>query len=626
MYMKKRFKVLLPFLLVSAIVLTALAPSLSSHGEASLPQQAPAAEASASKEEVVYANLGSDGSVGKIYVVNIFESTEGGTVKDYGDYESVLNLTDTSAISRNGEELTFNMGPGRFYYQGNLKSKILPWDFDISYMLNGVRLPAKELAGKSGSLEINIKTKESSYPDKAFYENYMLQISVTLDTSKCRNISAEGATIANAGKNKVVNFTVMPKSAGDLKLSALVTDFEMQPIQITAIPLSINVDIPGTESLSEDLSQFSSAIKQLNDGANRLTEGIGGLKSGFVGFSGGLAELRSGSSAFLGGIKALAEQAPALTEGSAAILSGLKSIKTALESGELSGLAALTELPGALYQLSKATEQAATGLNELEKSFSQGYAALSAAVDALPSQSLDPSVLGALSASTDPNVLALLGAYQAQYEAILRLKGTFDNLKPLFESVPGALSQSASGLSEISQNLLNISTAINASLTGSENLGESVGGLKSGIELLLTNYESFHQGLAAYAGGIKELENAYLTLDGGIGSLSNGATDLSSGIDELYGGASEYSAGINEFYRQTSDIDGLISDRIEDLLSDYDKSDFTPSSFVSQGREVSSVQFVFKTEAITMPEPEPTAPAEKAKPTFWEKLLGLFGL
>ena len=52
-----------------------------------------------------------------------------------------------------------------------------------------------------------------------------------------------------------------------------------------------------------------------------------------------------------------------------------------------------------------------------------------------------------------------------------------------------------------------------------------------------------------------------------------------------------------------------------------------PESFVDERNgTISAVQFVIQTEAIEAPadEPEPTPPAEE--PSFWERLLALFGL
>ena len=35
-----------------------------------------------------------------------------------------------------------------------------------------------------------------------FFEHYSLQTSITLDTGLCKNIAAEGATVANVGGDK----------------------------------------------------------------------------------------------------------------------------------------------------------------------------------------------------------------------------------------------------------------------------------------------------------------------------------------------------------------------------------------------------------------------------------------
>jgi len=622
--MNKLIKIALSLLLVLCITFAALTPSLASEN-ASDSEPRPSTDASAAKEEVIYANLENDGTAKKVYVVNVFESAGGGNVKDSGDYESVINLTDTSGITLNGGVVSFSMPSGRFYYQGNMNSTQLPWNIGIAYYLDGLPVSAGDIAGRSGALEIVITTRDTDYAEKAFYENYMLQVSVTLDTSKCTNISADGAVLANAGKNKVINFTVMPESQSKLVLSADVTDFEMQGIQISGIPLSLGIETPDTGSLSEDFSLLSDAIKQLSDGASLLSDGIVDFKYSFTEYRNGFSELSAGSDEFLSGIGRLTEQNDNLTGGSAAILDGLKNLSASLDTGDFSGLGQLSELPDALYQLSAATAQAASGLKELESGFSQGYSALSDAVNALPSDMMDSSVITALSSSTDPNVLTLLNAYQNQYSAIMTLKGTFTSLTPLFDGVSPALSQSASGLSDISLSLLNMSTALKESLTGSD-INASVGGLKAGVDLIVTNYETFHQGLLAYADGVKGLQVGYAEFDKGITELYGATGEISGGINELSEGAGSLSAGTEELYNETGDIDGMISDKISELMSGYDKSDFVATSFVSEGRTVSSVQFVFKTEGIAKPEPESPAPVLEEKLTLWDRLLNLFGL
>lgn len=56
-------------------------------------------------------------------------------------------------------------------------------------------------------------------------------------------------------------------------------------------------------------------------------------------------------------------------------------------------------------------------------------------------------------------------------------------------------------------------------------------------------------------------------------------------------------------------------------------SEISKISVISEkNMEVESVQFVIKTEAIEIPEPEAAEEAEEEKLSFWHKLLRLFGL
>lgn len=153
------------------------------------------------KDEVVYTTLKPNGSQKEMYVVNSFQIKEKGDLEDYGDYTSVKNLTDLSEMSL-AKKIKFPLLPQLipFFYQGNLEEKPLPWNFDISYQLDGKVIPPDQLLGEDGHLKIEIATSKNENAGDIFYENYLLQIALTLDTSKYENIIAEEATVANAGK------------------------------------------------------------------------------------------------------------------------------------------------------------------------------------------------------------------------------------------------------------------------------------------------------------------------------------------------------------------------------------------------------------------------------------------
>ena len=93
--------------------------------------------ATAEKNEVVYVNLSSVGDVDGVYVVNRFDYDRPRDIVDYGEYSSVVNLTDLSSINRHGDSVEFSMPAGTFYYQGNAVTRDIPWTFKIGYKLDG---------------------------------------------------------------------------------------------------------------------------------------------------------------------------------------------------------------------------------------------------------------------------------------------------------------------------------------------------------------------------------------------------------------------------------------------------------------------------------------------------------
>ena len=84
-------------------------------------------------------NLNQDGSVDGIYVVNAYLLDKETDIVDYGKYDSVKNLTTDAEINKKGIPLPPQRRKGKFFYQGNLKTKELPWEISIDYYLDGGR-------------------------------------------------------------------------------------------------------------------------------------------------------------------------------------------------------------------------------------------------------------------------------------------------------------------------------------------------------------------------------------------------------------------------------------------------------------------------------------------------------
>lgn len=108
--------------------------------------------------------------------------------------------------------------------------------------------------------------------------------------------------------------------------------------------------------------------------------------------------------------------------------------------------------------------------------------------------------------------------------------------------------------------------------------------------------------------------------------LAKGGIALSDGTKELMDGTEELRRGTGELRDKTDILDEKSFKKLTEMLDSMTKEYETVSFTSDKNKEISSVQFVIKTAAVEIPEPE--APAEKPaeKLNFWQKLLRLFGL
>lgn len=193
------------------------------------------------KDENVYGTLAGDGETEALYIVNEFDVTKGGTIEDHGDYDTVTNLTDLSDIESSDGLQTISADEGMFYYQGNIENGDLPWDFGITYILDGQEVEADSLAGESGHLVIHLTSSPNDAVDALFYRTYMLQVSFSVPAEDCSNMSAGSGTIADAGESRQITYTVMPGENGDLTFEADVNDFEMSAISIAGASMASSI-------------------------------------------------------------------------------------------------------------------------------------------------------------------------------------------------------------------------------------------------------------------------------------------------------------------------------------------------------------------------------------------------
>ncbi|MCD7918312.1 MAG: hypothetical protein LUF84_07685, partial [Clostridiales bacterium] len=316
------------------------------------------------KEEVVYINLNASGAVEEIYVVNSFAS---GDILDYGDYVSIKALNTLDEITQNGDEITFTTTAEKVYYQGELTDREIPWNISVRYYLDGVEQDPSALAGQSGALEIQLSITENDACAGDFFDAYALQVSLTLDTETCGNISAPDATVASVGSEKQLTFTVLPGSGLETSVTANVTDFEMEGISINGIRLNLSIEIDDAELL-EQVTALMDAAAQLDDGAGELAGGASDLAGGASDLADGAFELQDGASALADGAASLDSGVGDLADGTSDLADGASSLTEGADTaknGAASVADGASDLAGGASALAEGADEVAEGAASL---------------------------------------------------------------------------------------------------------------------------------------------------------------------------------------------------------------------------------------------------------------------
>ncbi len=599
-----------------------------------VPAAAADAPAATGAEEVIYAKLDAAGEPLSAYAVVALNGDAGESVTHYGAYTAVENLTDTSALTYEDGAVTATIPEGgRLYYQGTLESFELPWDIAIGYELDGRSISPAELGGQSGALEMSLSVKPNGNAPGAFADEMMLQITVTLDASLCKNISAGGATVANAGGDKTLAFTVLPGAEAEYTVTADVEDFTMAGLTIAGVNYDIASAMGDTAEITDGVGQMTDAISQLSDGASQLASGAGSLRSGAGSFGSGLSTLSAGSAELVAGSEQIAgalSQISASLPGAgtdaeaaaaAAAAAGMDPEAAAAAGAQSAGagmtldLSALAQLPAGLEQAADGLEQAGAALAQLAEGYGAAYPALAQAVEAIPEPSVSEEDIGALMALAPDN--AALAALVANYQAAQTVKAVWAQASAAFEAVQDNLPALAEGVNSAAASLRQTAQQISAAMsaTGGQIDLSGLLQLTSGLSQLAQSYSAFHEGLVSYAGGVDALSANWNSVYSGISSLASGAGELSDGV-----------AALDE---ETSKIPELIDELTGGSTEDESADASAQASFLDgRNGDTASVQFVIMTEGISEPEAEAEpAPAEEDKGFFaelWDRIVALF--
>ena len=588
----------------------------------------------AEKTEVVYVKASDSGKQTGVYVVNQFQSDTATEVHDAGTYTSTKNLADEQELNASGTS-TIKVGANQTYlYQGNLDASTeTPWNVTITYKLDGKTVKASELAGKSGDVEMTLSVKPNDSCKNSYADNYLLQISSSFDNDLAWDIDAEDATSAQATGSTQVSYMLFPGKSAEYTVKAHVSDFEFDGWQLVGVPLSIALDIDDNEfgSLTEDLDKLEDAGKELNDGAQELASGSTTLANSsktLASSTGTLAgsskTLADSTGTLVSSTTTLADSAKSLAAGGATIGDGLNAL-SANGSSLISGVTQLQDgILGQSAQLGSAAGQ--VDVASAQAAYSQAAQSYTAAFAGAFAQAFMSAYQQYVAAGASPEEAQQRAQADAAQVASQATAGDYASLEQaLTELVTAQATKSgyesaSTALAQVAPNCDPLKDGITSYVAAASQLAHGATEWNAGASQLAS-------GASELSGGAGKLASGANQLSDGAGQLASGANQLSSGAGTFANGAGTLAGGTQELQDQTTGISGKMIDAVRDKLTEYLNPSFTLHDFANDSTEgIENVQFVYKTDAIEIPDDDEEEAEPEDNRTFFEKLLALFGM
>ena len=306
----------------------ALAAIMICTGGGAVPAYGAAAEVDV--DETMYVNLDYYGNTSMVNVVKALRMNGNTEFTDYGDYQKVVNMSGDEEPVLGDGTVQWSIpadSKGRFYYKCTLDKEqaVLPWNFDVSYKLNGVPTDADKLAGASGVIEIHIAATPNEKAKLYYRNNMVLIVAVPVDMSECYSVEAEGSQTQTLGETTAVVFTALPGEEGDYRVRIGTDSFETTGVIMAMAPGTAE-DLEHIKDLKEDkdtwrsagdelydsLEQMAKSVENMRDGVNQVQAGLDSAESAREKWSGSKDSILAGNDQVLASLTALSQQMEAM--------------------------------------------------------------------------------------------------------------------------------------------------------------------------------------------------------------------------------------------------------------------------------------------------------------------------
>ena len=562
--------------------------------------------ATPAKDETVYVKVDDAGNQKDVTVSDQLKNISSlGTIDDVSDLKDIKNVKGDETFSENNGKLVWQGDKKDICYQGTTTKKI-PVGMKVTYELDGKKVSADDLEGKSGHLKIHYEYQNTS-ADSGKYTPFLMATGLLMDGEKFSNVTVDNGKVISDGDRDIVigmglpqlkeQLTSVSSKVDDLDIpdsftvEADVTDYE----KVEAVTVATNevFNEVGTDKF-DSLDELKDSMTELQDASNKLVDGSGQLKDGLdtlLSSSGtlvsGIDQLASGGNTLAGGTDSLVSGMQSAKSGSSQLAGGVKTLSDGvsgmqvqvsdgvkdLSNGVTSVQAGVETIHGIAAQADAGVDKAKQGADDLSaglktasesagqiattaKTLSDALSGNQQTVQVEQQQEVDNSdiynqIAALAEQMTDENDKAavenVLNQISATKTQTVDVQAEVEVENPYVTALNGI----ASGADELSKQLSaeGLIGGGAATLYGtlSSTQGATVKAATVGLSRALASDGSLQRGISLLQSGVGEMGTKLGAgtneLLSGIGTLQKGADSLDSGLGTLTSGASQLNSG-----------------------------------------------------------------------------------
>ena len=515
---------------------------------------APEHSSTSGKNETVYVIKNSDGTKKTIVSAWLKNPSGSASMKDVTCLDNIEIVKGDAKLEKNENgNVTWNTEGADVYYTGTT-GKAAPVDVDVTYTLDGAKLKASELKGKSGHLVIDINYKNTMSKtvtgkdgkDFTIYMPFIMSTGMILDNAKFSNITVKNGEAVNDGDHTMVMGIGFPGLYDSLGLDTI--DFskidEDKKIERSDIPDSVTIecDVKDCDEFSAltvaktfdinkisktyDIGKLDTDIDDMTDGMKKLLDGSEDLHTGISKVNKGVKSLQSGAKTLSSGADTLAKGAKKLSSGTNTLSAGAK------------------DLSDGMSKLNKALPSEADA-----KKLAAGSTQIKNAIDSMHSAAKNAPV-------TDKDVAAL---QTKLYKLVQAGELDADTMKQIL-----TVYKTCEGLENGVNSLYNGYGSVNKAVQAYPQIVAGVGSASKGAKQIADGAQTLNK-------GAKDLSSGADKLSKGARSLRNGTGTLADGTEKLLKGSKDLKEGLKKFDDKAVDkVAEVIRDTVDPLSDRFE--------------------------------------------------------